>query len=72
MPKQRFTVKQLLAKHDLSFHVSYIHNLCRAGKIPAIKWGPMWAITEQDFLEWYENRRPVGAPPKSERVDGER
>lgn len=61
---KRYTVKELLKRHNVPFHVSYIHKLCSAGKIPAVKWGPMWAITDADFLNWYNNRRPVGAPPK--------
>ena len=66
---KRYTVKELLQRNGIDFHVSYIYKQCKAGRIPAVKWGPMWEITEEDFLNWYQNRRPVGAPPKVERKD---
>lgn len=40
---------------------SYIARLCRQGKIPAQKLGPVWLIRYEDGAAWLEQRKPEQA-----------
>jgi excisionase family DNA binding protein len=37
--------------------VQYVARLCRQGKIPAQKIGPVWLIAPEDGRQWLERRR---------------
>jgi len=57
--KQDFTASSLAAAAGVTF--SYIAQLCRAGKIPAQKFGAAWLIRYEDGAAWLEQRKPEQA-----------
>jgi excisionase family DNA binding protein len=38
-------------------HYTYIARLCRQGRIPARKFGPVWLIHYEDGVAWLEARQ---------------
>ena len=58
-----WTTKRLAAAAGLA--QGYIRTLILAGKIPAVKFGNTWAISNADaraFLEWYAENKPKRGP----------
>ena len=48
----------------LKFHVEYVRELARQGKIPAVKVGGSWRFVREEIINWLR----AGAPAQPRRL----